>query len=183
MYEFEEDYEDEYVPPIPRRRATVGRDVTYDDRKTEVIPVPVIPRKRRRIRLKAWFLTGMVIMSSLWLLGMYVVIPWYEGIVSQWHYGDAKVFLTGADVGHNGFSRFIADDNAGEIIIVECVGKKYTAYTAETLVGPGSDHRIVTLEIRDVNHDGKLDIVVSVEGMSMELVLYNTGTSFSWTGK
>jgi hypothetical protein len=182
MYEWEEDSE-EYTPPIPRRRSSITRDASYYDHKTEAIPPPALPYRRRRIRLKAWFFTGMVIMLSLWSVATFLIIPWWDGVVSQWHYGDARVFLTGADVGHGGYSRFLADDNAGEITIVEIVNKKYTAYTAETLVGPGADRRVVTLSLQDVNHDGKIDIVVSVEGLSIQLVLYNTGTHFSWTGK
>jgi hypothetical protein len=184
MYEFEEDYE-EYEPPVPKKRATISHDVSYYDRPTEELkrPPPRIAARPHRMSFRAFFVTGMLITLTLWALAIYVVIPWWNGIVDQWHYGDAKVFLTGADVGHGGYSQFLADDNAGMIVVVEIVNQKYTVYSATTLVGTNADHRIVTLDIRDVNNDGKLDVVVNVEGMNMPIVLLNNGKSFSWNGK
>jgi len=111
---------------------------------------------------------------------MFVVEPTVTNVSDQWHYGDAKVFLMGADVGHGGFSRFIAEDNHGDVIVVEVVEKKYTVNTVETITS--KNQRVVTLEVKDMNDDGKPDLIVNVEGMS-PMVLLNTGTAFSWTGK
>ena len=62
---------------------------------------------------------------------------------------------------------------------------------AQVLLGPNlpwtnADQATVTVETRDVNHDGKLDLVVQITGApqlfgappTMELVAYNTGTGF-----
>jgi hypothetical protein len=182
VYEFEEEAEDEYEPPVPKRRATVGHDVSYDDKKTEALPKPKRIRKRRK-SMVPYFLLGVCIVFACYLLWSLVLVPWYTSISDQWHYGDAKVFLTGADVGHGGYSRFLADDNQGDIIVVEVVNKKFTVYTASTLYGETGKQRIVTVEVKDVNNDGKPDLVVNVEGMSMPIVLLNTGSAFSWSGK
>ncbi len=82
----------------------------------------------------------------------------------------------GADVGHGGVSRFISFDDQNEIVIVEVVKKKYTVYTFPVAEG---NNRLVTLEALDVNHDGKVDLVVRMGETAV--VLWNTGTSFQVT--
>ena len=41
---------------------------------------------------------------------------------------------------------------------------------------------VVKLAVMDVNRDGKPDLIINVEGTSVQLVLYNTGTAFSTRG-
>jgi len=107
-----------------------------------------------------------------------VVLPWWHGVQVQWHYGDGRVSVIGADVGHGGVSRFIAFDNDGEIVIVEVVQKKYAVYSIPANIQPG---QLVTLSFADVNHDGKPDLVVHVDEVGGSFVLLNTGSAFSWT--
>ena len=70
----------------------------------------------------------------------------------------------------------------GQIVVVE-VMPNTTAHVFISLAVFGSqqDNRIVTIATEDVNHDGKLDLVLHIEGLEITPVLFNTGNSFQWT--
>jgi hypothetical protein len=181
MYEMEYDQEETAYPPpsvpIPKKRATAGYDYT-----TPPTNVREIPReKRQRKHFLLYFGSGMCLFLFAYIVWNYLVTPWWTGIQNQWHYGDSKVFDASSDVGHGGMSHFVAFDAGGAVVVIEIVRKKYAVYTSAEIVGADSDRRLVTLEIVDVNHDGKPDLVVHIEGMSTTFVLFNTGSAFSWS--
>jgi hypothetical protein len=175
MYEYD-DEGDEYTPPVPKLRANakVGRDVTYE-RKTQVVPI-VKPRKHYLFYVGI----GMALFLAGWMVVTMIIEPWISGIEIQWHYGDQHVSLFGADVGHGGVSRFISFEQGQEIVIVEVVQKRYAVYSIPV---SGPENRIVTLSVRDVNGDGKLDLVVHLDGVDGDFALINNGSAFSWNGK
>ena len=49
------------------------------------------------------------------------------------------------------------------------------------LIGKEFDQQIITLSVRDMNGDGKPDLIVHIEGESTDIVLYNNGSSFQWS--
>ena len=104
--------------------------------------------------------------------------PGGHGLQVQWHYGDNRVSVFGADVGHGGVSRFIAFEDGEEIVIVEAVAKKYTVYTIPVTAAV---NQLVTLSVSDVNNDGKPDLIVHIDGQEGAFVLINTGNAFSWS--
>jgi hypothetical protein len=173
MYEMKYDGEELIYPPspvtIPKQRATANQPV---------LSTPLArPVDRSRKHFLFYFGAGMCLFLLVYTVWNALVIPWWTGINNQWHYGDSKVFDLSADVGHGGVSHFVAFDSQDEVIIIEVVKKKYIVYPIAELTG--SERRMVTLEIVDVNHDGKPDLVVHIQGMSATLVLFNTGSSFS----
>jgi hypothetical protein len=100
-------------------------------------------------------------------------------VSDQWHYGDARITQLDADVGHGGISRFIAEATNGAIVVLEMPLSNIaqTRYYAMTgIVATGTP--VVRLAIIDVNRDGEPDLVISVEGTNVQLVLYNTGNAF-----
>src|SRR5437879_185738 len=94
------------ITDAPRRASR------YYSQRTDKIP-PGMPKREARMKFRVVFfgILGMVIVLSCMDVWVLVVEPAITDVYNQWHMGDAKVFLIGADVGHGGFSRFIADDN------------------------------------------------------------------------
>src|SRR5439155_1214941 len=142
MYEYDEG--EPYVPPTPKRRATAGYDVTYSERQTEAAPQQHAPPAKHHYLF--WVGLGMLVCLSIWMGISLVVLPWWHGLQVQWHYGDNRVSVFGADVGHGGVSRFIAFEDGEEIVIVEAVAKKYTVYTIPVTAAA---NQLVTLSVSD----------------------------------
>ena len=104
-------------------------------------------------------------------------------VSDQWYYGDARVTQLDADVGHGGTSHFIAEYYNNSVIIVELPVRNPQQFHAYTLGGfTGASKLVVTLGVMDMNHDGKPDLLVSVEGTAIQTVLFNTGDSFRMGG-
>ncbi len=162
-----------YTSPVLKRRATVGQDYTAPSPK-----FVVAPREKPRKHVLFSVGVGTCIFVGLLLLWNMVVVPWYQNVQLQWHYGDNRVSLMGADVGHGGVSRFIAFDGEQEIVVIEVINKSYSVYTIPATLAP---NKLVTLSVADANNDGKLDLVVHVEAEKGAFVLFNTGSGFAWT--
>jgi hypothetical protein len=172
-YEEEEQTTTNYKPPVAKRRATVGHDyIAPPPRSTPV------SRTKSHSPVFTSFGIGMYIVVLVVLVWNMVVVPWWHGLELQWHYGDNQVSVMGADVGHGGTSRFICFDSDNDIVVVEVVAKKYNVYIIPT---GKLQYQLVTLSLRDVNGDGKVDLVLQVDGQEGVFVLFNTGDAFSLT--
>jgi hypothetical protein len=85
------------------------------------------------------------------------------------HYGYPRTYQTDARVGHNDTeipSHFIALNLHGHLEVIECPGADCTkalVYVGPILFGDGQDLVPVTLEFRDTNHDGKLDLIIHAQ--------------------
>jgi hypothetical protein len=157
---------------------TRSRNVTtaYDT------PIPV-KRDHRNIHWLLYVGLGMLIALGLWVVGMNVV-NWGTNEYNNIVYGNPRTFQTDAVVGHNDSSanpsHFIALNLHGQIIVIEFPGgnpSKAIDYAGPDLITPGEDQLPVTLTFSDVNHDGKVDMVVHVA--DKYFVFYNNGTSFA----
>ena len=166
---------DTYEPPVPVRRASRTSALPVR-RQTE--PVPVISKPRRSHPLLP-FGIGMFIVVVAVLLFQQVLVPVTNAASDQWHYGDARITQLDADVGHGGTSRFIAEAERGAVIVLELPLadiSKSRYYAVTGLVATGTP--VIKLAVIDVNRDSKPDLVISVEGTAVQLVLYNTGNAF-----
>ncbi|HEU5381833.1 MAG TPA: hypothetical protein VFV38_40955 [Ktedonobacteraceae bacterium] len=68
------------------------------------------------------------------------------------------------------------------VIIIEIPGgdvSKSVVFSGPTLLGPGQDLAPVTLSFQDVNHDGKVDMLVNIQGN--QLVFLNANGTFITT--
>ena len=88
-----------------------------------------------------------------------------------WQYGYPRTSQTDAVVGHHDSpanpSHFIAINLHSHIEVIEFPGGDVTharVYLGPTLIGTGQDLVPVTLSFKDVNGDGKPDMIVSVGG-------------------
>jgi hypothetical protein len=137
--------------------------------------------RRGRVHWMLLIGVGMLAMLALWALGQMLVI-WWNTTQDDWHYGRPRTFQIDARVGHNDAgtpSHFIALNLDSHIIIIELPGGDPTRakdYIGPTLLGDGQDFTPVTLSFKDVNGDGKPDILVHIQNQT--LVFINDGGQF-----
>jgi len=124
---------------------------------------------------------GMIAMLALWVLGTRLV-NWWNVTQDDWHYGRPRTFQIDVRVGHSDDttpSHFIAVNLNRHIIIIEFPGGDPTRakdYIGPTLFGDGQDFTPVTLSFKDVNGDGKPDLLVHIQDQT--LVFLNDGSQF-----
>jgi len=124
---------------------------------------------------------GMLTMVALWVVGT-VLVTWGSTQLDDWPYGRPRTFQMDARVGHNDRStpsHFIAMNLNRHIMIIELPGgdpSKARIYIGPTLFGDGQDLTPVTLSFKDVNGDGKPDMLVHIQDQTC--VFLNDGTQF-----
>lgn len=125
---------------------------------------------------------GMCLTLLVWLGGT-MLLTWWQGYQINQHYGYPRTFQCDAVVGHQDStahpSHFLALNLHGQIEVFELPGgnaAQVKVYEAPVLMGPDQDQAPVTLTFKDVNGDGKLDLVVAVQ--DTRFVFLNTGTAF-----
>jgi hypothetical protein len=163
-------------PNIPPRRSRI----TTEDYTAPALP----PGQAQRRSHGHWLLfvgVGMIAMLALWVLGN-LAVNWWNVTQDDWHYGRPRTFQIDARVGHNDDvtpSHFIAVNLNRHIIIIEFPGgdpTKAKDYLGPTLFGDGQDLTPVTLNFKDVNGDGKLDMIVHIQDQTF--VFLNDGAQF-----
>ncbi len=124
---------------------------------------------------------GMLAMFALWVVGTGLV-TWGSTQLDDWQYGRPRTFQIDARVGHNDDvtpSHFIAINLNRHVMIIELPGgdtSKARIYNGPTLFGDGQDLTPVTLSFKDVNGDGKPDMLVHIQDQTF--VFLNDGTQF-----
>ena len=127
---------------------------------------------------------GMAMFTMLvgWVV-LTMLSNWWQVTQDDWHYGRPRTYQTDMVVGHNDAaanpSHFIALNIRSHIEIIEFPGgdaSKAKIYVGPTLIGTGQDLAVVTLSFRDVNGDGKLDMIVNVQ--DSHFVFINDGSQF-----
>lgn len=108
---------------------------------------------------------------------------WWQITQDDWHYGRPRTYQVDKVVGHNDSAanptHFIAQNLNSHIIIIEIPGgdtSKAKIYSGPTLIGSGQDLTPVTLTFKDVNGDGRLDMIVNVQ--DTHLVFLNQHDQF-----
>ncbi|WP_201364778.1 hypothetical protein [Dictyobacter formicarum] len=112
---------------------------------------------------------AMIIMMMGWMI-VSSVAHWWQGVEDDWHYGRPRTFQTDQVVGHHDStanpSHFIAMNLNRHIQVIEFQGgdaANAKVYVGPVLVGADQDLAPVTLTFKDVNADGKLDMIVNVQ--------------------
>ena len=147
-----------------------------------------LPKMSRRWRLPWYFYASMTIAG---ILVLYIVVniggSWIQHTRDDWTYGTPRTYQTDANVGHSTsqapMSHFIAENLNGQVIVIEIpggeVGKAHI-YQITTLA-QGSNDTPVTVSFKDLNADGKLDMLVAIgepDNPLFVVMLFNNGTSF-----
>jgi hypothetical protein len=168
--------------PVPVKRRHAGNQPAPDSEE-------VFTRQHRRDH-RQFIVVGMFLFAILLLFLQFVVVPWWQSVTDQWQYGNSKISTIEVVVGHQDSeahpTAILSFDLHGRVEVIELPGgnaAKAESYPGAYIYGEKRDHRVITVEPVDVNHDGKLDLLVHIEGMTATPILYNTGSSFSWTLK
>src|SRR5712692_5638637 len=188
----DDDYDDRWPPPVPNSAiryqgiTTKGNPpVIYSgDRKRKYTlreapphvahqpPRHTTQAQQPRPRRIHWVLPVGFVMVTM-LAGFIVVsflLNWWSTYQDDLHYGRPRTYQTDMVVGHADSashpSHFIAINVNRHIEVIEFPGgdaAKAKIYLVSTLIGDGQDLAVVTLSFKDVNGDGKLDMIVNVQ--------------------
>jgi hypothetical protein len=178
---------------VPRRATqtnipTVSIGSSGPSRRQQVNPTTAagfdVDGYGRRRRFHWLFFVGLAMFTMLigWIL-LTTVANWWQVTQDDWRYGRPRTYQVDAVVGHNDSpanpSHFIAINLRGQVEIIEFPGgdgTKAKIYMGPHLIGTGQDLAPVTLTFKDVNGDGKIDMIVNVQGS--HFIFLNTGTQF-----
>ncbi len=167
---------------IQRRRSSLGPKNTHGIASSAIAPVRMgtAPRSQR-FPLVA-ILVGMVIMIVL-VMSFSALGSWWHVYQDDLRYGRPRTMQMDAVVGHNDSeahpTHFIFLNLNRHVEIIEIPGGDVThthIYMGPVLFGNGQDLTPVTGEIRDVNGDGKPDLIVHIQ--DQQIVFLNDGTTF-----
>jgi len=176
---------------VPKRRKSLPpaspAPVRQQPRQPIYEDVQEQPVKTRR-KLHWIFFVGLAILIMIvgWY-GLSVLSTWWQTHQDDVAYGNPRTYQLDAVVGHNNDSQtspthFIAENLHDKIIVVEIPAgdvSKSRSY-AITALTTGSESTPVTIELRDVNADGKPDLLVHIgdSGNVFTVILFNNGAQF-----
>jgi hypothetical protein len=157
--------------PHPNVNKATPPDVIYANaaRQRDMQAQP--PRSKRHAHPMLYLGLGMCGMFALWVLGT-MAVSWWQMTQDDIHYGRPRTYQTDMVVGHADSpshpSHFIAINYHRHIEVIEFPGgdaSKAKIYLVATLIGDGQDQDLamVTLTFKDINGDGKVDMIVNVQ--------------------
>ncbi len=184
-YEVEDDdsYYSQRMPTSTRRydRAQDQEVISQGNRRI-VIHRASPPQEKRHMHWLLWIGVGMLVMIAGWIL-FSSASTWWANQQNTWSYGLPRTYQTDQVVGHADSvahpSHFIALNLNGHIDVIELPGGDTTharIYTGPELFGVDAMLTPVTLSFKDVNGDGKPDLLLHVQDQT--IVFLNDGNQF-----
>lgn len=139
-------------------------------------------RQGHRLHWLVYVGLAMLVMMVGWLV-LSTVTSWWEVKLNDWQYGRPRTYQVDREVGHSDSqanpSHFIALNMNRRVEIIECPAgdcAKAKIYVGPVLIGQGQDLAPVTLDFKDVNGDGKVDMIVIVQ--DSRIVFINENGAF-----
>lgn len=154
-----------------------GNPVLQDGKRRYVLHQQKPPRPVSKLFFVGF---GMLVMVGLFV-SLSAVGNWVAGVQANATYGYPRTWQTDVNVGHeSGKSHFLFENLDGHVFFEEIPEgtdfRHEIVYPVTTLFGPDVASIPVTASFQDVNHDGKLDIILHIG--STNIVYLNTGTGF-----
>jgi len=182
--EYDPEDDDAYYPPRPHTSAVrytqPRQQVIQRDNKRIVIHNE--PPPRRNLHWSFMLGLGMLTMLVLWV-GSAAALGWWNSHQLDSTYGMPRTYQTDQVVGQADSTEhpthFIAVNLNSRITIIEIPGgvsSHARIYSGPTLFSDNGGSIPVTLEFRDANGDGKVDMIIHVGDQSV--VYLNDGTQF-----
>lgn len=143
-------------------------------RTEDFLVIPEFQRltKQHKSERERW-LAFVVIAAVVMMLGWYVVnavIGWWLVMQDDMRYGRPRTYQVDQVVGHNDSlaspSHFMAINLNRHVEVIEFPGGDAAharVYMGPVLVGAGQDLATVTLTFKDLNHDGRPDMIINVQ--------------------
>lgn len=169
------------TPSSTRRYTTTqGHQVIERGNKRIVIHDEPPPKKKRRFHWMTFVGLFLLTMIAGWI-AFTLLGNWWNAKQLDWKYGNPRTFQIDQFVGHGDSpdhpNHFIALNVDGTIEVIEL-----------NMINPKADHIYVittvsdsttpvTVSFRDLNHDGKVDLLVTIGG-SYTVMLLSDGTEF-----
>ncbi len=155
---------------IPPRRSRTQDDVPPIQQQAPThTTAPKAARAQTRREWHWLVYVGLTLIAGIVLyVGGSLMLNWWHGYQDDLHYGRPRTYQSDARVGHNDTgtpSHFIAVNLNKQIEVIEFPGgdaTKAKVCIGPTLVGDGQELTPVTVEFRDVNRDGKPDMILHI---------------------
>jgi hypothetical protein len=181
-YDVEED--DSYYtqrPPTSTVRYTQPRQQVIQQGNRRIV-IHNEPLPQRKMHWSFLIGIGMIITLGLWV-GLSAGINWWNDHQLDTTYGRPRTYQTDQVVGHSDSTdhptHFVAINLNAHVTIIEIPGgdpSKARIYSGPTLYSDNGNLTPVTLEFRDVNGDGKVDMIVHIG--DQQIIYLNDGTQF-----
>lgn len=163
-----------HVGPHVTPRASLQDQQPQQQAKQKPFP------QQRQKRLHWLFYVGCGAMASLalWIAGS-TALSWLQVQHDNSVYGYPRTYQIDVNVGHQGVSHFTVENLNGDILVMELHPSDLAEthlYQGPLFSGPGADDYVATISFKDVNGDGKPDMIIAVN--NQRYVLMNDGTGF-----
>lgn len=179
--------EDSYYPqrmPSSAKRYTItnGQQVIQQGNRRLVIHNEPPPRPKHKVHWMLILGIGMILMLFLWI-GFSWVTNWWTMHQMDATYGFPRTYQVDEVVGHSDSTdhptHFIFENLSRHIIIIELPGGDVSharIYSGPTLFSDNGELIPVTAEFKDVNGDGKIDMILHIQ--DQRIIYLNDGTQF-----
>lgn len=170
------------VPSSARRYLPPREEVYTQGNRTLIVHREPPPPQRRLHWIR---LTGIVlVIMVLGWMALSALGVWWQSKQEDWKYGTPRTFQMDQFVGHGDSpdhpNHFIAVNTGGMIEVVELnviAPKDDHVYPITTAIDPATP---VSLRFEDSNHDGKLDLLVTIgQNNPYTVLLLNNGSQFT----
>ncbi len=175
------------IPPRSSRHAQLPprrpRERYTDE--YEVAPPRGSVRQGTRFHPLVWIGVFLMLFILGWI-GLNGATTWWQGVQNDWKYGHMRHFEINAVVGHTDSatspSHFTAENNNGGVYVIELPGgdSSKSRIFQITTIPNNVGNPPVTLSFQDINHDGKLDMIVYIGDTNamLTVILFNNGQTF-----
>lgn len=172
---------------IPPRRSAQPQLPPQRERDTEEYEAPPQGSARARRRFHPLVLVGVTLCLMLFgWIALNFLNAWIQAKQLDLTYGQMRHFEINAVVGHNDSStnpsHFTAENNNGNIFVIELPGgsvSKARIFQITTIPG-NNGNPPVQVSFKDVNGDGKPDMVIQIgdSNAMLTVMLLNNGQTF-----
>lgn len=156
-----------YAPrPLPKQRPKPATTHQRAEQLPRTEDLPETPSKRGNGLL----IPGIGMCAGLLLLmfAINVLLPWWNALQTQWHYGDSHA----SHFDYHGH-HFMGEVYRGFVTVYD-IPDGHPEKSRVFMLQSAQDNAVIAFEVQDVNHDGIQDVTIGIEGSPIGITLYGT---------